>query len=86
MHDHIAAMLKILGHATKHGSTGVTMRDITGTNSQSTRSGPRRDQLPGHKHPPRELALLIADESTEVLVDDDDTDPSAEAAAILDDE
>jgi hypothetical protein len=60
------------------------MRDITGTNSQSTRSGPRRDQLPGHKHAPRELALLLADDDTEVLVDDDDTDPSAEAAAFDD--
>lgn len=56
------------------------MRDITGTNPQSTRSGPRRDQLPGHKPPPRALALLIADESTEALIDEDDTDPSAEAA------
>jgi hypothetical protein len=70
--------------ATKQTTTGVTMRDITGTNPQSTRSGPRRDQLPGRKHTPRELALLIADDESEVLVDDDDTDPSAEAAALDD--
>ncbi len=36
-------------------------RDITGTNTQGSRSGPRADQTPGGAVDPQELVLDLAD-------------------------
>jgi len=47
-------------------------RDITGTNSQGSRSGPRPDQGPHAPVNPDDLVLDLADGEAELAADEDD--------------
>ena len=47
-------------------------RDITGTNSQGSRSGPRADQAPHQPVRPEDLVLDLADGEAELAADQED--------------